>query len=99
MKTKVLNYAFGVFLSMMILLNIGIITDVKATAPGEGGDSWACNHCNIAGGPGATSCSCKVELPGMILSECSVTVSNGYYACCRTTWSDRCICLSCSAGE
>jgi hypothetical protein len=43
------------------------------------------NKCD-SGGEGATSCSIKDSVMGLS-SECSVTVGNGYYACCSQTFN------------
>lgn len=99
MKRKLAILTFDFFITVTLLFNIFIISEIRASYPGEGEGSWACNHCNAAGGVGATTCSCRVSLLDVIESECSVTVGDGYYACCRTTWSDRCVCLSCRMPE
>lgn len=94
MRKKLISIASGILIPVILILNVLAISEVKATITNEEGSGWACEHCNHAGGPGATSCSCKIEILDL-KSECSVTVGTGYYACCRTTLLDRCNCLSC----
>jgi len=98
MNKSFLSVLSGIIFSIILILNLLVITEARATAPYYGEGSWACEHCNHAGGPGATSCSCRIEIL-KVASECSVEVSAGYYACCRTTWLDRCNCFSCKNQE
>lgn len=56
-----------------------------------GGGSETCT----SGGPGATSCSIGDTI-GPIGTSCSVTCSDGYYACCKTS-NTTCKCIKNSA--
>ena len=67
---------------------------------GTGGNDGGCKDCNLAGGKGATSCSCEsgsISALGVEASGrgCSVSTGSGYYSCCRVTSDGLCKCPSC----
>ena len=66
---------------------------------GTGNTKKGCQDCNLAGGGGATSCSCEsgsISALGVSASGCSVSTGSGYYSCCRVTSDGLCSCPSCA---
>lgn len=67
---------------------------------GTGDIQKGCRDCNLAGGGGATSCSCisgSVSAFGVTATGkgCEVSTGTGYYSCCRVTSDGLCRCPSC----
>lgn len=66
---------------------------------GTGDIQKGCRDCNLAGGGGATSCSCisgSVSAFGVTATGkgCEVSTGTGYYSCCRVTSDGLCRCPS-----
>ena len=88
---------------MIALWADGTNTGDDGGGTGESGsvsDSQPCLDCNKSGGPGSTSCTCTsgsvvVGGNGGGGENCSVTVRDGYYACCRKDQQGLCNCPSC----
>jgi len=76
-------------------------TKTGGDGTGNGADDINfCDDCNKAGGPGAVSCECtsssvSVGGSGGGGDHCSVSVGEGYYACCRKTKAGTCACPAC----
>ncbi|MCF2660384.1 hypothetical protein JQM83_14490 [Parabacteroides distasonis] len=67
---------------------------------GTGNTPTGCDDCNLAGGAGATSCSCTTgSISALGISAtgkgCDVSTGSGYYSCCRVTMNGACKCPSC----
>jgi hypothetical protein len=109
MKKKGLKILATVLLTLALFLNIdivfkkettsylkfGAVSGVFASSSGSGSAPSGCSDCNKSGGRGATSCECELANAITGTTKCSVSVSTGYYACCRRTTLGDCKCLSC----
>lgn len=82
--------------------NVAITVMAQTTKTGDDGSgTWekACKDCNVAGGAGATSCSCDAAQFGFVIDgkgrSCNVSTASGYYSCCRINDDGSCSCPSC----
>lgn len=75
-------------------------TEIGDPGGGTGPSGTGCDNCNKGGGIGSASCGCTssnvtVGGSGGGGDSCSVSVNDGYYACCRKTQEGVCFCPSC----